>query len=724
MREVQPPDHSDSGSESLPDSEDVSDRQEGELDNVELPGLNPPPASDNSAPARENSWKQRFSPRNITGGAKKGADKNDLLASLDVEPPANELLEAKQESTLPSALPSAPTARAKSASRESARRTLTSGFVYDPHEADLAIGIRPLLNDKRFWRVARTLTTFVAMSISDKYSKDEALTTGEKARRRAHRVTRTLIELGPTFIKLGQFLSVRRDILSPEFADELTSLQDKVPPFASEEARAIIERDLGAPPETVFSRFSEETIASASIGQVHRAWLLDGKPVAVKIQRPDLGKKFLQDLGYMRAVIRLGMALRPSGEWDNWLKLSDEFGRTLFSELDYLQEGKNADRLRQILKGHDDIRIPRVFWKYTGRRVLTLEYIPGIKVNNIKALQDEGLNLVEIGNKLVSCYLDQVLLHGFFHADPHAGNMAIDEYGKVVLYDFGMIGEITQAQRDAITGCVGAVIKQDTDELVKHLKTLEIVKKDADGEPIRRALAPFIDYYEGKKITDLDFSHLETDIDQVASARALRMPPNLAYLLRAGSSIEGIARTLHPNFSFVEAAKPSLKRWITEQPEQAARVLKLMGADYGSIIKAAWMRLINAKSDDFQLTSKQEKSIEHKKLPVALDESKESRKDDPSSNQLMYLKNRVNDLEKQIEEANKNRVNLVLESLWLFSFAFLYLGTTLIPKLQPYATYFLIGNVVMVARIIRYLIRSAKVRSQSQNSIGNRRQRR
>ncbi|MBX9690912.1 MAG: hypothetical protein K2Z81_00900, partial [Cyanobacteria bacterium] len=147
---------------------------------------------------------------------------------------------------------------------------------YDPHEADLSIGIGPLLQDKRFWRVARTLTTFVAASISDKYSKDESLTSGEKARRRAHRVTRTLIELGPTFIKLGQFLSVRRDILSPEFAEELTLLQDKVPPFEFEEVRAIIERDLGAPPETVFSKFSEETIASASIGQVHRAWLPDG----------------------------------------------------------------------------------------------------------------------------------------------------------------------------------------------------------------------------------------------------------------------------------------------------------------------------------------------------------------------------------------------------------------------------------------------------------------
>ena len=476
------------------------------------------------------------------------------------------------------------------------------------------------------------------------------MTSSERSRRRARRMTRTLLEMGPTFIKLGQFLSVRRDILSTEMAEELALLQDKVPPFEIDEVKAIIERDLGGPPDKLFAHFEENTIASASIGQVHRATLHDGTRVVIKVQRPDLAIRFNQDLGYMRMVVKLGMALRPSGEWDSWLKLSDEFGRTLFRELDYLQEGKNADRLRQILKDHDEIRVPRVFWKHTGKRVLTLEYIPGTKVDNLEALRNSGMDLIDIGNKLVSCYLDQVLLHGFFHADPHAGNMAIDEYGNVVLYDFGMIGEISEEQREAITGCIAAVIKRDTDELVKHLKVLEIVRDEAGIEPIKRAIAPFIDYYAGTRIMDLDFSHLEDDIDQVAAERALRMPPNLAYLLRAGSSVEGIARTLHPDFSFVDAAKPSMRKWVMQRPEQAAKVLKLMGGDYAGMIKAAWQRLVNNKASEggefLESTRivRPEKETQKERQPELQQQQTEVKKEDQDGPELEEVKRRVNEL--------------------------------------------------------------------------------
>ncbi|MBZ0185276.1 MAG: AarF/ABC1/UbiB kinase family protein, partial [Candidatus Obscuribacterales bacterium] len=418
------------------------------------------------------------------------------------------------------------------------------------------------------------------------------LTILQKRQRKAGRIRETLIDLGPTFVKLGQFLSVRRDILPPEMADELAKLQDKVPPFDIATVKATIERDLGRMPDKIFARFEEEPVASASIGQVHRAWLKDGTQVVVKVQRPKLASRFYQDLGYMRLVTRLGSVLRPSGEWENWQKLSDEFGKTIFSEINYLQEGKNADRLRHLLKDHEDVRIPRVFWKYTGRRVLTLEYIPGIKVDKVDELRESGLDLVAIGNRLVSCYLDQVLLHGFFHADPHAGNLAIDHHGNIVIYDFGMIGRISETQRNAITGCIASVIKTDLDELIEHLTALEIVKKDASAEPLKRALKPFIAYYAGKGIRDLDFGNVEGDIDEIANERAIRMPPTLAYLLRTGSSLEGIARTLHPNFSFVEAAKPSLKKWILNRPDQAAQVLKLMASGNQLSIKAVWQRLI------------------------------------------------------------------------------------------------------------------------------------
>ncbi len=617
---------------------------------------------------------------------------------------------------------------------------------YDPIKADRSVRPKELVKDKRFWQVARTLTAFVAGTISEKYGKDTAMTGSEKRRRRARRIREALVELGPTFIKLGQFLSVRRDILSDEIADELAYLQDKVPPFDIEVVRKIIELDLGDVPEKIFARFEEVPIASASIGQVHRAWLQDGTPVVAKVQRPNLAHRFYQDLGYMRLSTRLGAAVKPSGAWDDWLKLSDEFGRTLFQEINYIQEGKNADRVRQILKGHSEIRVPRVFWKHTGKRVLTLEYIPGIKISDVKALQDSGMDLVAIGNRLVTCYLDQVLLHGFFHADPHAGNIAIDDWGNVVLYDFGMIGEITDVQRDAITGCIAAVIKRDSEELVKHLKVLGIVKENARVETIKRAIEPFIDYYAGKGIRELDFSHLESDIDEVVDDRAISMPPTLAYLLRTGTSLEGVARTLHPNFSFVEAAKPSLKRWILSKPDQAAQVLKLMGSEYSVTIKAALMRLVNSKTLDNSLAFLQDK-MQNKNLPsaqtknIASTQSKTTAQESEDikndvviekdnrdyvalQSELEKVKTRVNVLENEIEEANKNRVNLVVQSLWLLSFSVLFLGFSLISDLKPYANLFLIGFGVMVAKIIGHLVRSSKLRNRSGTTDLSRRQRR
>lgn len=596
--------------------------------------------------------------------------------------------------------------------------------VYDPAIADRTVRPNEILRDERFWQVARTLTAFVAGSITDKYGYGEArdLSQTQLRQRKASRIRQALIELGPTFVKLGQFLSVRRDILPPEMADELAQLQDNVPPFEISRVKEIIERDLGRNPEALFDRFEETPVASASIGQVHRAWLKDGTAVVVKVQRPNLASRFYQDLGYMRLVTRMGSVLRPTGEWESWLKLSDEFGRTLFSEINYLQEGKNADRLRTFLKDHQDIRIPRVFWKYTGKRVLTLEYIPGIKVDQVDELRESGLDLVSIGNRLVTCYLDQVLLHGFFHADPHAGNMAIDHHGNIVLYDFGMIGRITEAQRNAITGCIAAVIKNDIEELIKHLTDLEIIRPGASVEPIKRAIKPFIEYYAGRGIRDLDFGTIEEDVDEIATDRALRMPPTLAYLIRTGSSLEGIARTLHPNFSFVEAAKPSLKKWVLNKPEQAAQVLKLLGSAEQMSLRAVWQRLTRVKKTaesplQFLDSTNNDTLIPERVSPDLL------RKPLPDSNEVTALKSRLNLLENEIADKRKNGVNLLVQALWFLSFALLYFGTSLIPEYQSYAKFFLIGNGVMVAIILGHLVRSSKLRDGSTKD-SSRRQRR
>jgi predicted unusual protein kinase regulating ubiquinone biosynthesis (AarF/ABC1/UbiB family) len=451
----------------------------------------------------------------------------------------------------------------------------TGAPLYDSKLADLAVMPSRIVNDKRFWRMAKTVINLSKVGAGNKWFPNREISEVERKKLFAISFRETLVEFGPTFIKLGQFLSVRRDLLTPEMADELASLQDKVPPFDRELVHKTILNELGREPEKIFAEFNYEPMGSASIGQVHKAKLQDGRDVVVKVQRPDLAQRFYQDLGYMRTFISWGRRLKPEGDWDGWMALSDEFGRTLFSEIDYLQEGKNADRMRTALKEQTRIRIPRVIWKHTGRHVLTLEYAPGIKIDRTEELKAAGFDLENIGNELIYCYLEQVLIHGYFHADPHAGNLAIDEEGRIIIYDFGMVGEISESQRMAIAGCVTSVIDKKSDNIATHLIDLGVLKADANQIPIIRTLGPFIDYYSGKSIKDLDFTDLERDIDQIAFEKALRLPANLAYLLRAGSSLEGIARTLQPNFSFIEAGKPFIQRWLLSKPSALGPLLKV-----------------------------------------------------------------------------------------------------------------------------------------------------
>lgn len=577
----------------------------------------------------------------------------------------------------------------------------SGGLQYDAVLADSSVRVRNLVTDRRFWQMAKTLANFSFEAFSDrikpKFSKSEL------KRRRAVRLREALVELGPTFVKLGQFLSVRRDCLPIEIADELSLLQDKVPPFPIELVRSTIESDLGASPEQVFVSFDPQPIASASIGQVHRATLKDGHSVVVKVQRPDLSQLFYKDLGYMRRLARWGLLIRPQGQWDSWLALSDEFGKTLFQEINYIQEGRNADRIRHVLRNHESMIVPRVFWKFTGRRVLTLEYLPGTKIDKVGELEQKGLNLSKIGNELVNSYLEQVLMHGFFHADPHAGNLSVNDEGKVIIYDFGMMGEISEAQREAITGCIAAVIKRDTADLIKNLTALGIVKPDAKMGPVKRALEPFLEYYSGKELRDLDFSAIEHDIDQIATDKALTMPPNLAYLLRSGTTLEGIARTLRPNFSFVEAAKPALKKWILSRPANAATLLKVIF----NITDDKLLKLAPGKNKNGARVEAEEVKFAAANLQEVSD-----------------LKAKVYLLETQMKAQEQKTRQLISLSLWLLVFPLIIATFANIPEYRSYANYFLIGNGVMGAIIMWHLVAPDSLARRSKNSGQSRGQRR
>jgi len=597
----------------------------------------------------------------------------------------------------PPAIPSDTSAQTATApSAASTQRA--SALAYNPDFADRAVKAQNILTDKRFLRVAKTLMRFSLECCADKMRTPKGETEVETRKRSAARLRQALVDLGPTFIKLGQFLSVRRDCLSAEMADELALLQDKVPPFPFDLVRKTIVSELGAAPEKIFQSFDEKPIASASIGQVHRAVLPDGRPVVVKVQRPDLARRFYQDLGCMRLLAKWGLLIKPEGQWQSWIELYDEFGRNLFQEINYLQEGRNADRVRIMLKDQPEMQIPRVYWKYTGRRVLTLEYLPGIKIDNVKELLAQGYDPGKIGNQLVASYLEMVLMHGFFHADPHAGNLCIGPDGRIIIYDFGMTGEITDAQREDITGCIAAVITRDTEDLVNHLVNLGIVKSDAQLAPIVRTVQPFIDYYAGKQVKDLDFTDLEHDIDQIAFDRALLLPPTLAYLLRAGTSLEGIARTLKPNFSFVEAAKPALKRWMLSRPQQASSLVKVFINGNLAIGRDVFLKLANGKSSETQ--TKATKNEKPGKLAQAKPTAAPATPPAADQEELIELRSRIFMLENQLEIQSKQRYVLGAMALWLV------FSTTagFLPQCVQYANYFLIGNGVMGAIIMWHLV--------------------
>lgn len=526
------------------------------------------------------------------------APKSQLALPRQVAP-GTQLVPASSSSSSspsPSPSPSSPSLSSSSASPGAPASTSSSvqyapHQVYDPDVADEAARFKKLVKDEKFKDAVKSVQTFFLASVSRQMS-GSGLSVAERDKASAAAVKQLLIELGPTFIKLGQFLSVRRDLLPVVVADELTSLQDRVPPFGVDTLREIVTKELGAPPEELFAYFDPVPMASASIGQVHRVQLRDGRQAVLKVQRQDLARQFYRDLGLMRFAAKTGLqfdhhyqklrrTLRIKGpqrparfDFRNWLDMSDEFGRNLFSEIDYLVEGRNADRLRKLLRERTDVRVPRVIWKYSGRRVLTLEYIEGVKIDKVDELRARGIDPAQVGSTLITCYLEQFVLKGFFHADPHAGNLAVDDKGCLIIYDFGMVGEITEAQRRALLSCVISTVKRDSESLVRGLHELGVVRSGTNHEAIGRALAPFMDYYAGKGLFDLDFRQLEHDIDTVVTERSLRLPANLAYILRAGSALEGIARTLKSDFSFSQAVRPVIRKLVAMEGMESLSTLE------------------------------------------------------------------------------------------------------------------------------------------------------
>ncbi|UBF28360.1 AarF/ABC1/UbiB kinase family protein [Kovacikia minuta CCNUW1] len=369
-------------------------------------------------------------------------------------------------------------------------------------------------------------------------------------------IRETLLDLGPTFIKVGQLFSTRADLFPTEYVEELSKLQDKVPAFSYEQARSILEQDLGKPIQELYRNFDPIPIAAASLGQVHRAQLYSGEEVVVKVQRPGLLKLFEIDLKILKGITRYFQNHPDWGRGRDWLGIYDECCRILYEEVDYLNEGRNADTFRRNFRHESWVHVPRVYWRYTSPRILTLEYLPGIKISHYEALEAAGLNRKELAQMGARAYLHQLLNDGFFHADPHPGNIAASPDGTLIFYDFGMMGRVKLVTREKLLETFFGIAQKDADRVVNSLVDLGALAPTDDMGPVRRSIQFMLDNFMDKPFENQSVSEISDDLYEIAYGQPFRFPATFTFVMRAFSTLEGVGKGLDPEFNFMEVAKP------------------------------------------------------------------------------------------------------------------------------------------------------------------------
>jgi predicted unusual protein kinase regulating ubiquinone biosynthesis (AarF/ABC1/UbiB family) len=385
-----------------------------------------------------------------------------------------------------------------------------------------------------------------------------------KAKRRRARaiwIRETLLHLGPTFIKVGQFFSTRADLFPSEYVEELSKLQDQVPAFGYEQVAAIVQQELGKPIEQIYSYFDPTPLAAASLGQVHRAKLKSGEEVVVKVQRPGLVQLFTIDLEIGRGIAEFFQHHTPwGGAGRDWIGIYEECRRTLWEEVDYLNEGRNADTFRRNFRDMPQIAVPKVYWRYTSPRLLTLEYLPGIKISDYEALSAAGLDRKALARLGAEAYLRQLLKDGFFHADPHPGNIAVKPDGTLIFYDFGMMGRLRPGIKEKLADMLAAVVAKNADQVVALLVELGVLVPTADLAPVRRSVQYLLDHFLDKpfssKLDEISVAAISEDLYELAYEQPFRFPATFTFVLRALTTLEGLGKGLDPEFNFIEVAKP------------------------------------------------------------------------------------------------------------------------------------------------------------------------
>jgi predicted unusual protein kinase regulating ubiquinone biosynthesis (AarF/ABC1/UbiB family) len=393
----------------------------------------------------------------------------------------------------------------------------------------------------------------------------------------------SLIELGPTFIKIGQALGTRADLLPLAYVKELSILQDQVPSFSTADAFARIESELKRPLREAYIEIDSEPVASASLGQVYRARLHSGEEVAVKVQRLNLEEIISFDVAILYRLVKLTNRFLPrANENADWEGMLREFHSTIFEEMDYAKEGRNADRFRYNFRTWRAIRVPKVYWTLTTSRVLTLEFVRGTKVVDVEQLKARRISAVKVNRLLVRAYLKQLLEDGFFHADPHPGNLLVMDSGHLAFFDFGMVGRITPRLQSQMIDAFFHVVGRDVHGLGQDIINLNFLKPGVDAETVRPVVEGLFKHYLNLKLGEVNFKELTYDLAEVIYEYPFRLPANFTYIMRALMTLEGIGIVTDPEFSFFETAKPYAKEFMLRREGKRFRQLlfdKLTGKE-------------------------------------------------------------------------------------------------------------------------------------------------
>jgi len=398
---------------------------------------------------------------------------------------------------------------------------------------------------------------------------------------RSERLRMALEELGPTFVKLGQMLSTRPDLIPAEFIEVLSKLQDDVPPFLYAEVAEIIESELGMGPGDMFQHFEETPLAAASIGQAHRARLKDGEEVVVKVQRPGIRKIIEVDLEIMLHLASLMERHLEEFQVNRPTRIVEEFTRTLEKEIDYTIEASHIERFSRQFMDDETVYVPKVFRETTTERVLTMEYIDGVKVSEIDRIEKEGLDRKIITARGADLILKQVFDHGFFHADPHPGNIFVLP-GNVICYlDFGMMGSVDRQTREDFADLVHSVVQRDESGAMQALLMLTQYDEEPDDRLLARDLADLMGQHLYKPLKDLQMEKLLQELMEVISRHRLQMPPDLFLMLKALAIVEGVGLSLDPDFHMINQASPFIQHVKMERfrPKRVASDALKSGAE-------------------------------------------------------------------------------------------------------------------------------------------------